>query len=237
MSRLFALPFLVVVAGCALQPVTTNQPKTTSQPVSTDSFVRYECYTYVGSNHVLTLPIPGADADDPVVDVTFHGDPIGAVYVRRGLTQVWLFEEQIYLELDPDYSAAYYDFTGAEEGERRSPESVFQCERHGGDESAGLQATDSGEAGLLDQYARLIEDRIERNWIRPANAGPGLRCEVNVTQIPSGDVVDVRVSQCNGDETVIRSIEAAVLRASPLPQPPIPSLFSRNLIVTFQPDD
>ncbi|HSG66218.1 MAG TPA: cell envelope integrity protein TolA [Gammaproteobacteria bacterium] len=91
-------------------------------------------------------------------------------------------------------------------------------------------------AGLLDQYVRLIEDRIERNWIRPASAGPGLRCEVNVTQIPSGDVIDVRVGRCNGDDAVVRSIEAAVLRASPLPQPPTPSLFSRNLIVNFQPD-
>lgn len=92
------------------------------------------------------------------------------------------------------------------------------------------------EAGLLDQYARLLENRIEQNWIRPASAGPGLECVVNVTQIPSGEVIDVRVGTCNGDAAVVRSIEAAVRRASPLPQPPIPSLFSRNLIVNFQPD-
>jgi colicin import membrane protein len=91
-------------------------------------------------------------------------------------------------------------------------------------------------AGLLDQYIRQIEDRIERSWIPPASAGPGLQCEVNVTQIPSGEVIGVRVGRCNGDEAVIRSIEAAVLRASPLPLPPIPSLFDRNLIVNFQPD-
>jgi colicin import membrane protein len=93
------------------------------------------------------------------------------------------------------------------------------------------------QAGLLDQYVRLIENRIQQNWIRPASAGQGLRCEVNVTQIPSGEVIDVRVGTCNGDEAVVRSIEAAVRRASPLPQPPIPSLFSRSLIVNFQPDE
>jgi colicin import membrane protein len=92
------------------------------------------------------------------------------------------------------------------------------------------------QAGLLDQYVRQIEDRIERSWIPPASAQPGLQCEVNVTQIPSGEVIGVRVVRCNGDEAVIRSIEAAVLRASPLPLPPIPSLFDRNLIVNFQPD-
>lgn len=93
------------------------------------------------------------------------------------------------------------------------------------------------EAGLLDQYVRLIENRIQQNWIRPASAGLGLRCEVSVTQIPSGEVIDVRVGTCNGDDAVVRSIEAAVRRASPLPQPPTPSLFSRNLIVNFQPDE
>ena len=93
------------------------------------------------------------------------------------------------------------------------------------------------QAGLLDQYVLLIENRIERAWIRPASASAGLRCEVAVTQIPSGDVIDVQVRSCNGDEAVVRSIEAAVLRASPLPQPPIPSLFNRNLIVNFQPDE
>jgi colicin import membrane protein len=92
------------------------------------------------------------------------------------------------------------------------------------------------EAGLLDQYRRLIQARIEQNWIRPASALPGLECEVNVTQIPSGDVIDVRVGRCNGDEAVVRSIEQAVLRASPLPQPPIPALFSRNLELIFEPD-
>jgi colicin import membrane protein len=64
----------------------------------------------------------------------------------------------------------------------------------------------------------------------------GLECVVNVTQIPSGDVIDVRVGQCNGDDAVIRSIEAAVRRASPLPKPPLPALFDRNLIVTFRPE-
>ena len=92
------------------------------------------------------------------------------------------------------------------------------------------------EAGLLDQYVRLIQNRIQQNWISPASARPGLECVVNVTQIPGGEVVNVRVGQCNGDDAVVRSIEAAVLRASPLPRPPVPALFDRNLVVTFRPE-
>lgn len=92
------------------------------------------------------------------------------------------------------------------------------------------------QAGLLGEYIRQIENRIQQNWIRPASATAGLECVVNVTQIPSGDVVNVQVGECNGDDAVIRSIEAAVLRASPLPTPPQQILFERNLIVTFRPD-
>jgi colicin import membrane protein len=92
------------------------------------------------------------------------------------------------------------------------------------------------EAGLLDQYLRAIQSQIERNWIAPPTARPGLVCVINVTQIPSGDVVGVGFGSCNGDEAVKRSIEAAVLRASPLPRPPVPALFNRSLEVTFRPE-
>ena len=56
-------------------------------------------------------------------------------------------------------------------------------------------------------------------------------------QIPGGDVVDVRVVRCNGDATVVQSIKAAVLKASPLPRPPDPSLFEKELIFRFAPED
>lgn len=92
-------------------------------------------------------------------------------------------------------------------------------------------------AGLRDEYIRLIQNRIEVNWLRPASAVAGVECVVNVTQIPSGDVIDVEVGECNGDAAVVRSIEAAVRKASPLPRPPVPALYERNIAVVFKPDD
>ena len=91
-------------------------------------------------------------------------------------------------------------------------------------------------SGLQDQYIRLIADKIERNWNKPLSAKPGLECVVNVVQIPGGDVVDAKVTRCNGDDAVVRSIEDAVRKASPLPPPPTQAVFQRNLIVTFKPD-
>ena len=74
------------------------------------------------------------------------------------------------------------------------------------------------DAGLLEQYIAQIQARIQRAWIRPPTARSGLNCVVHVTQVPGGEVVGVRVGECNGDEFVRQSIEAAVLKASPLPR-------------------
>jgi colicin import membrane protein len=57
-----------------------------------------------------------------------------------------------------------------------------------------------------------------------------------VTQEPGGTVTQVKIAECNGDQAVRESIEAAVYRASPLPPPPDPSLFDRNLKINFKPD-
>ncbi len=59
---------------------------------------------------------------------------------------------------------------------------------------------------------------------------------VYVTQVPGGEVTQVRIEQCNGDQAVRESIEEAVHRASPLPPPPDPALFDRNLRIDFKPN-
>lgn len=92
-------------------------------------------------------------------------------------------------------------------------------------------------SGARDKYIRSIQQRITRNWHKPATAVPGLDCTVRVNQIPGGEVVHVRVETCNGDAAVIRSIEAAVFGASPLPMPDDPALFERNLVVEFRPEE
>ncbi len=92
-------------------------------------------------------------------------------------------------------------------------------------------------SGQMAQYISQITAKIERAWIRPPSATAGLQCEVRVTQVPGGVVTAVKVERCNGDETVRQSIEAAVYRASPLPQPSEAALFERNLVVTFRPSN
>lgn len=95
---------------------------------------------------------------------------------------------------------------------------------------------DAVDSGLLGEYQELIRQRIVRNWSQPPSARPGLKCELLVTQIPGGDVTDVEIVSCNGDAAVLRSIEAAVYKASPLPPPGDPRLFERKVRVFFEPD-
>jgi len=101
------------------------------------------------------------------------------------------------------------------------------------EEEGRMQALDAGAGNV---YAALIEQRIVRNWYRPPSARPGLRCVVHVTQAPGGTVLSVRIGECNGDAAVKQSIEAAVMRSSPLPPPPDARLFERNLELVFKPD-
>ncbi len=91
--------------------------------------------------------------------------------------------------------------------------------------------------GALAQYQAMIAARIERAWIRPPSAHAGINCQVRITQVPGGAVTAVQVGSCNGDDAVRQSISDAAYRASPLPAPPDPALFDRDVVVTFAPHE
>jgi len=103
-----------------------------------------------------------------------------------------------------------------------------------------LEAEERGRAlQNSDEAARWhaqIVAKIQRAWIKPPSAQPGISCIVSVTQVPGGEVTSVRVDSCNGGDAALReSVERAVYNASPLPSPPDPALFERNLELTFAP--
>src|SRR5262245_9036835 len=117
---------------------------------------------------------------------------------------------------------------------RERKESETELKKRLAEEERRSAAEDSGQ---LAEYIAQIQARIQRAWIRPPSAREGLRCIVNVTQVPGGEVVDVKIGECNGDDVVRQSIEAAVYRASPLPEPSDPTLFERDLRLEFKPGD
>ena len=101
---------------------------------------------------------------------------------------------------------------------------------------AAEQSAAARSGPALANWESMIAAKITRAWLRPPTARTGIECMLYVTQVPGGEVTQVRIGECNGDQAVRESIEAAVYRASPLPPPPDPALFDRNLKIDFKPD-
>ena len=121
----------------------------------------------------------------------------------------------------------------AEQRRRQQAEAELQAQL-----AAEAEANAARAAGLLDQYMLMIENHVKRFWQRPLSARAGLSCVITVVPAPTGDVLSAKVDilRCNGDDAVRRSVENAVLDASPLPRPPSQAVFSRTFTLTFAPD-
>ena len=100
---------------------------------------------------------------------------------------------------------------------------------------AEAQREDAIQSGLLAEYVSDIQQKVIRNWSPPQNLPDGLICVVRVEQLPTGDVSSVRITSCNGNDIIVRSIEAAVWKASPLPKPSDMSVFERTIDFVFNP--
>jgi colicin import membrane protein len=107
------------------------------------------------------------------------------------------------------------------------------------DASASAPPGNNGvDTDLSARYAAALQEAILRNWTRPDSVPLGQRCKLNIRQIPGGQVIDVQVAaSCPYDELGKRSVEAAVLKAQPLPYAGFEAVFSRNLTVNFEAQD
>lgn len=100
---------------------------------------------------------------------------------------------------------------------------------------AGNQGVDTG---LQARYAAALQEAILRNWTRPDTVPIGQRCRIVIRQIPGGEVVEAKVdASCPYDELGRRSVEAAVLKAQPLPYVGFESVFQRTVTLNFQAQD
>ena len=98
--------------------------------------------------------------------------------------------------------------------------------------------TAGADANLNGEYAAAIQKAVLSQWIRPDSVPLGQRCTLSIRQLPGGEVVEARVAaNCPYDEAGKRSIEAAVLRAQPLPYRGFESVFQRNLTFNFTAQD
>ncbi|MFN7136701.1 MAG: protein TolA [Thermomonas sp.] len=94
------------------------------------------------------------------------------------------------------------------------------------------------DPGLQARYAAALQQAIARQWTRPDSVPLGQRCRLTIHQIPGGEVTSVDISPgCPYDALGRRSVEVAVLKASPLPYAGYESVFSRILELNFVAED
>lgn len=90
---------------------------------------------------------------------------------------------------------------------------------------------------LAARYAAAIQAAVTQNWNRPEDVSAGLRCTLNIVQIPGGDVISATVgSPCNADPATRNSIEQAVMKAAPLPYQGYEKVFQRSIKFNFKYD-
>jgi colicin import membrane protein len=119
--------------------------------------------------------------------------------------------------------------------QRRKAEAAAQAER---ERALQEQLAAEQNSREIDRYVAVIKQQIERNWLKPGQAGKELSCVVQVRLIPGGDVVPggVSILRSSGNSAFDRSVETAVYKAAPL-QVPSGLLFEsfRTLKLNFKP--
>jgi colicin import membrane protein len=94
-------------------------------------------------------------------------------------------------------------------------------------------AAQSRAANLIDEYKARILARIKRNIVMPPDLPGNPVAEFDVTVLPGGDVLDVKLRRSSGFATFDSAVERAIYLSKPLPLPPDPALFPqfRNLSI------
>jgi colicin import membrane protein len=98
-----------------------------------------------------------------------------------------------------------------------------------------LAATARNKA--LGDYMNRIRTKVKQNWILPQDVQGNPEAVFNVVQLPTGEVLSVKIKKSSGNPALDQAIERAILKSSPLPLPEPRSLFDRQLELVFRPLD
>lgn len=84
-------------------------------------------------------------------------------------------------------------------------------------------------------YVGAITAKIRGNIVLPPDIKGNPVAVFDVTQLPTGDILGVRLKQSSGVAALDAAIERAILKSSPLPRPSRPELFQRSLELSYRP--
>lgn len=93
----------------------------------------------------------------------------------------------------------------------------------------------AGRARGLADYVSKVAGKIRGNIVLPPGIQGNPEAIFVATQLPSGDVISVKIRKSSGSKALDEAIERAILKSSPLPKPDQPELFDRELKIPYKP--
>jgi len=102
---------------------------------------------------------------------------------------------------------------------------------------AAAQAT--AQARLMNDAIGRISSHIRRFVVMPPDVVGNPQAEFEVSLIPTGEVLNVKLSRSSGNPAYDNAVERAIRKASPLPLPTDPALIGRfrELKLKFRPNE
>ena len=98
------------------------------------------------------------------------------------------------------------------------------------------QFTSPPTAGLPDAgYIDKIRAKIKTNIIPPSEIKGNPEVVFNIVQLPTGEVLSVRLVKTSGNALLDSAVERAILKSSPLPKPDRPEQWLREFNISFRP--
>ena len=98
------------------------------------------------------------------------------------------------------------------------------------------QAAAGRAAGLAD-YVSKIRGKVRGNIVLPPSIQGNPEAILEITQLPSGEIINVRIRKSSGNRLLDEAIERAIRKSDPLPTPDKPELFQRILELKYRPLD
>jgi len=98
------------------------------------------------------------------------------------------------------------------------------------------QFTSPPAAGLPDAgYIDKIRTKIKRNISTPSEIKGNPEVVFNIVQLPTGEVLSVRLVKTSGNALLDSAVERAILKSSPLPKPDRSEQWLREFNISFRP--
>ena len=94
-----------------------------------------------------------------------------------------------------------------------------------------------GDPAALSTWQNQIQAKIRSNIVLPPDLAGTPQTEFDVTLLPTGEVLSVKLARSSGNRTLDDAWERAILKSSPLPRPSKPELFVRDLRLRFRPSE